>query len=868
MKKFIILLFLAATAVFAATAGSVSFSKSGKLLVDGVEFELQMRDSNWKTYTISENFGMIRTEKISSDNLILKLYSENNTSGILDIKLSPSGKNSWHLTADGKFDGKFKCNFLGFSLSAPISDYRNASMENNGKKIKFPAKFRKPTLVSGKTNSFALPARNGRADFAGATAVHVQDNRQWNANTIGFRFAILPGQGSFDAAKLDMQISLKNDFSLGKTFRPEYIVKAGKDYSVVKNALDVKKGSVLDFSHRIDAPAGKYGRITVKNGRFFFEKKPDTPVTFYGTNLVGTSQIDCKENSEKLAKRLAAFGFNCIRIHHHDNEICDRNDTRKLNRELTDNLDYLIYCIKKEGMYITTDAYVSRRGITKEELPEYGPITVPREYKALFWIDDKVFENWKEGALNFLTHKNPYTGMSLLEDPVLVSLSLVNEGNPSSVWNASRRTVALYNKKFAEYKKSNPKSTMHQFLNHLAVKRFKEMKKVIRDLGCSVPLSDQNYMHWIDLAPQRANYDYVDNHAYWDHPKFAGKSWQLPIIPKQSDPLETVNNVPAQLFPTRVFGMPFTVTEVDYASPNVHRLHGTALLAGYAAFQQWDGIFQFAYSHSMKRNFNPDSVAHFFDLCTDPGKALGHRMGCAIFLHGGIKPAPAAIALKSGKNRRVAWNSKCSALGFVARLGSDEGKSSEKFAAVLSEKEINKNLFKNLNSKKVLPAGHLSNSGLLYWTPQLRFNTAERSFRINAPGAEAISLYPGTKLAGKMLTVSNATTQTTIGIIPHDTTRLATAKRIALFHFTDIQATGRHYRNDSFEYLYDWGKAPHLVKNGSADITLKLSSGNWKVYQLNNDGSRAGEIAVIRKGGTISFTHKVQDGMVCELVKE
>ena len=868
MKHFFSTLLILAAFVLSA-APAVRFTKGGKLLADGVEFELQMRDTNWKTYTLSESYGMLKAVKESADNLVVELFSESNASGTIDFKLVSTGKDRWQLTADGKFNGKFKCNFLGFAIAAPISDFRNASMETNGKKVKFPARLKKPTIISGNADSFALPGKSGRIDFTGKTAIHLQDNRQWNANTFGFRFAVMPGKGSFETASLDLAIAVKKEFSLGKTFRPEYIIKAGKEYSKAVNALDVKKGSVLDFSHRLDAPAGKYGRVTVKNGRFVFEKKPDTPVTFYGTNLVGTSQIDTKEHCEKLAKRLAAFGFNCIRIHHHDNEICDRKDTRKLDADLTDKLDYLIYCIKQEGMYITTDTYVSRRNFTKVELPEYAPIASPREFKALFWIEDKVFENWKTAALNFLTHKNPYTGMSLLEDPALITLSLINEGNPSSVWNASRRTTKLYNKKFAEYKKSNPKAGMQDFLNHLAVKRFYEMKKVIRDLGCNVPLSDQNYMHWIDLAPQRAHYDYVDNHSYWDHPKFAGKAWSLPIIPKQSDPLATFNNVPAQLFPTRIFGKPFTVTEVDYAAPNIHRLHGTALLAGYAAFQQWDGIFQFAYSHSCKRNFNPDSVDHFFDLCTDPGKALSHRMGCAIFLHGGIKSAPQTVALKSSKNRREAWDSRCSALGFVARIGSDEGKSDEKFDIVLREKDITKDLNKNINSRKILRDGWLANSGLLYWTPQLRFSVADRSFRIDAPGAEVISLYPGTKLAGKILSVKNATTQTTIGIIPHDTTTLAKAKRIALFHFTDIQSEGRHYRNNSCEFLYSWGKAPHLVKNGSADISLKLPAGNWKVYQLNHDGSRAGEIAVTKaKDNTISFKHRVQDGMVCELAKE
>ena len=70
---------------------------------------------------------------------------------------------------------------------------------------------------------------------------------------------------------------------------------------------DTKPGSVLDFSflNGNDAPAGKYGRITVdQNGHFTAGGKR---FRFIGTNLCFDAQFLEKAEAEKLASELAAM---------------------------------------------------------------------------------------------------------------------------------------------------------------------------------------------------------------------------------------------------------------------------------------------------------------------------------------------------------------------------------------------------------------------------------------------------------------------------------------------------------------------------------------------------------------------------------
>ena len=67
---------------------------------------------------------------------------------------------------------------------------------------------------------------------------------------------------------------------------PPYYSAEGRDWKAMRYNRDVKPGSALDFSGLLDAPAGKYGPVTIDAaGRFVFRDRPDRPVRFYGTNF-------------------------------------------------------------------------------------------------------------------------------------------------------------------------------------------------------------------------------------------------------------------------------------------------------------------------------------------------------------------------------------------------------------------------------------------------------------------------------------------------------------------------------------------------------------------------------------------------------
>ena len=66
---------------------------------------------------------------------------------------------------------------------------------------------------------------------------------------------------------------------------------------------------VLDYSHLLDAPAGKHGFVETRGGRLYFED--GTRARFLGFNVAARSNTPDHETARKLAERFASMGGQC-----------------------------------------------------------------------------------------------------------------------------------------------------------------------------------------------------------------------------------------------------------------------------------------------------------------------------------------------------------------------------------------------------------------------------------------------------------------------------------------------------------------------------------------------------------------------------
>lgn len=186
----------------------------------------------------------------------------------------------------------------------------------------------------------------------------------------------------------------------------------------------------------LDAPAGKHGFITVREGHLAFED--GTRARFWGVNLSGAACFPPKEVAEKVAERLAHFGFNLVRFHGLDSgwggaSLFDPRfkDTQHFDPEQLDRLDYLIAQLRRRGIYVNLNLHVARRFTSADGVPEAEWLGYAK-FCTIF--HRRMIELQKQYARDLLTHRNPYTGLTYAQDPAVIIVELTNENSLLGGW--------------------------------------------------------------------------------------------------------------------------------------------------------------------------------------------------------------------------------------------------------------------------------------------------------------------------------------------------------------------------------------------------------------------------------------------------
>ncbi|MCX5672345.1 MAG: hypothetical protein NTU94_13595, partial [Planctomycetota bacterium] len=126
--------------------------------------------------------------------------------------------------------------------------------------------------------------------------------------------------------------------------------------------------------------------------------------------------------------------------------------------------------------------------------------------------------------------------------------------------------------------------------------------------------------------------DYTDSHSYWQHPHFPRRSWDPGdwIVEQKAMVDNPAGATLPRIAAERMEGRPFTLSEYNHSAPNDFQAECVPMLAAYAAAQDWDGIWLFAYSHR-GGPAERDRFDSYFDIDANPSKWGFMRAGAAIF---------------------------------------------------------------------------------------------------------------------------------------------------------------------------------------------------------------------------------------------
>jgi len=402
----------------------------------------------------------------------------------------------------------------------------------------------------------------------------------------------------------------------------------------------------ISFLFEEEKPAGKHGFLKAEGDRFVFED--GTPVRFWGTNLNGGACFPEKDYAPKLAKRIASYGCNMVRLHQLDSEanipniyMCRRgirlNDTQHFDPESLDRLDYMIACMKKEGIYIYLDMAVSRVFRSGDGVANYD---LPKRSTPYCIIDDHMIRLQKQFMDAIWNHVNPYTGIAYKDEPAIALTDVVNEQDLFGVFGKIELEpyASDFRNAFRGWCEENGvtldvdavdlnDNTVEPLLTYKTQRTaayYNEMMDYMRQLGVKIPIAGNNHSQTY-LQSRAANLagDFMDNHLNIRFMKWGpeGRYWQdisLHELPEWGA-MRSARR--------RRFGKPMFHSEWDLTWPNRYRAESSIMLAAVGCLQNWSGATIHTYAYT--------SLLQHMDI-------LGKEVSCATIEDTGYREGPFA----------------------------------------------------------------------------------------------------------------------------------------------------------------------------------------------------------------------------------
>ena len=793
-------------------------------------------------------------------------------------------------------DRDLTLNALYVGTSLPTARFAGGSWSSDDQTGTVPQDHKGLSVMGRNAKSLTLSAADGKErlafTFQDPTPVMIQDDRQWGP-TLSVRVGYLGGTRTFKAGEaFAVRFTLATQEPQTLVLDEPVTIQAGPDWLPLKLEADIQPGSALDLSALglTERPAGKYGRVVARGPHFEFEKKPGEAQSFYGVNLCFSANYLEPDDAARLAARLARTGYNALRLHHHDGGLVEGSpDGTTLNPANLARLDALVAACVSNGIYVTTDLYVSRPvpwrsvGIDRDGRIEMNA------FKVLVPVHEGAMDNLKAFTRQLLTHVNPHTGRRYADEPALAWLAMINEGNfgnylremhdiPEwqqawSAWLADKQ--AQEPQAYAGipatlpasiYESSRHTSAFVLFLKDTEDRMIARLKAFLRDeLGCRALITDRSA--WTNFAADQVTrselFDYVDDHFYVDHPEFIERPWQLPSRCANVNPVKNDALGAQHVVFTRLLDKPFTITEYNYSGPGRFRGIGGIVTGTLGALQDWSGVWRFTYSHDRNNLLRPDGYAmNYFDMAGDPLSLAAERASLCLFLRGDLAPLkrtyamvlPRADVLRMGEpipQNHTPWPW----LAWFARLGTlvAEAPPAE---TTWSGRYPDVYRAQSSDVRKLLgPAGDAA-------TPPagdgaVSLDREAGSFTIRTPRTCGGFAERGFIEAGDLI-ADVGETAATVWVSALDDQPIRTSSRLLLTHLTDVQNSGIRYAQQSRKTLLSWGGLPHLARSGTAEIRLAVTPAkDYKVYALSTGGRRVAEVPCRTVKGRLAFTASV-----------
>jgi hypothetical protein len=362
-----------------------------------------------------------------------------------------------------------------------------------------------------------------------------------------------------------------------------------------------------------------------------------------------------------------------------------------------------------------------------------------------------------------------------------------------------------------------------------------------------------------------ADMDYQDNHFYIDHYNFPhaswdSRDWRIRDTSAVGTGMSSIVNMAA----SREAGRPFTVSEFNQPYPNRQAAELDPVLAAFGAFQGWDSIMHFAYSHGRSWDTNgPGS----FDINGDWTKWPNVGQSAWLFRSGAISVGKSPVEIPVSKEMRMQFTRERKVNAFQAFLGEHGVDPAVAFAHPIGIRMGDRPM-----EKMAAPAAPYTSD-----TGELVYDKAGRTYTIRAAKAAGAVGYFHKIEAGAVDVelVANDHGFTCILLTTLDQMPIATSRRMLLS--TPGYTMGPGQKLAPYPDAKDWwtfpaepgsgkpsadrsAKAPVMMERVESYVTLRTEGKRVTVYPLDGAGRRLAALKDVVRGEGAYRVHLQAEG--------
>jgi len=665
-------------------------------------------------------------------------------------------------------------------------------------------------------------------------------------------------------------------------------------------------GSALDRTQdNARQPVGSFGKVIInRDGHFAFEQKPEEQIRFFAAlfnnpliqsptpgkpkvlpqYLFPNSNQDQKSAIRDFAKSLRLKGYNMTRMHGIEGELAQKKGL-DIPPEVFDNFFWAIKCLKDNGIYLNLD--VAATSLAYNPGITWAPWTWPKNHKdskTSIYFDPASRANWTAGAKKMLTTVNPYTGLRLIDDPILVMLIGYNEQEFSLSTSRELPDAMPTYRKFMEEKygdieklkaawgvKNNWKSfndlpivhgtdalepttrgrDMYEYVRKIETEIYNFYVTTLRELGWKGPVTNFNMGKSIQYALARDPMPCVAMNSYHAHPS---NYIQPGSSIDQSSSIATAANVARGFYSLQMPGKPYIITEHGHVFWNRYRYEQAFVTNGYGALQGIDGITAF-----IGQDGSPHGKMHPFCGAPDPIMHAEEFLAYYIYRRGDVKTATTGTrvlldekdvldnyayrwGLSSDQTNLVLLGQFCveksnnnqpvrplrqSEIAIKRTGGSAVIVDTAGFSKIVDDR---KNTFdlaamvRNIKQQKLLPASNRTDVDRDIYessTGELYLDARKSFMSINTPRLQGICGLAGTEIKLPAFEVRQMTVNGNLAVVAVDDSQTLTeAHRLVVVYATDALNTGMVFNDDSRRTMQKLGDLPVLYECGKFTVAI------------------------------------------------